>query len=575
MAILENQKRRLAAVFRGGLTRGCWAGLTALLIGAADLRSEPEEFQNSLGMKFQSVSGVPVLFSVWETRVRDWNAFLQESHRLWETDDRPSFAQTDDHPAVNITMTEAREFCSWLTKREQAARLLTGSRSYRLPTHAEWSAAAGMSSPAEFSATGGRDESGRFPWGRAWPPPPGAGNYNRGFIEGAVDDSFKFTAPVGQFDPTPDGLFDLGGNVWEWTVESPAWETTDCSLRGGSWMYWRKQCLESSFVFRVKPGLRAPSIGFRCVLADEAAADDDRQRTIADEVSKRRELIAKPKVAVEEVLAAFSQLGAGRREAATAAAGSGSDAGPSPSTREEAAASGRPFVNSIGIRMLPLPGTRILLGEHEVRTGDFNLYTFENGLPKRGTSGGEISLDDRPVTGVMWSDAVSFCLWLTQTERARGLLPPDASYRLPSLAEWKAAVWDGPPDASGSFHYPWGNTWPPPGDCANVTEPNGLSASGKPGQLLPVKSLRANGAGFFDLVGNAAEWCRDVRIETATERAYCGGSWASSKADDLEDGGACEIPATTARSDVGFRLALDFIPSEKLSLQSRLKADRK
>ena len=515
-------------------------------------------------MKFHAVTGTRVLFSIWETRVSDWNAYLLENRRPKTPGARFAFHQTDAHPVVNVTATEAGEFCDWLTRRERAAHTLTSAQSFRLPTNAEWDAAVGVSPRTEASNTGGEIEPCRFPWGTEWPPPPRAGNYNTDLIAGKGDDGFKFTAPVGQFDPTPDGLFDLGGNAWEWTVDSAAEGAATACLRGGSWMYWRKDCLESSFRLRVKPGVRAPSIGFRCVLADEAVARADRQRDAADAKSKRLELSAKPRVTDDEVHAMRSQLVERRAEAASAAR----------AIAGNSAASGREFVNSIGIKMLPLPGTDVLLGEHEVRIADFNIYADQNGLPRcdGSNNGGN---PNHPVTGVTWADAVSFCLWLTQRERARDLLPPEAIYRLPALAEWRAAFRDRPSGTAAPSGYPWGNSWPPPGDYANVDRTNGLPESGRPGRLLPVKSLRANALGFFDLVGNAAEWCRDVRPETDTERTHCGGSWTSSRSEDLQDGGACGIPATAVRADVGFRLSLDLRPPGKLSFQQTLKAERR
>ena len=179
---------------------------------------------------------------------------------------------------------------------------------------------------------------------------------------------------------------------------------------------------------------------------------------------------------------------------------------------------------------------------------------------------------DQPVTEVTWEDAVSFCLWLTRRERARELLPPGAIYRLPSLAEWKAAAWVHPSGSAEFSNFSWGKSGPPPGDYANVDETAGLLGSGRAGRLLPVKSLRANDLGFFDLVGNAAEWCLDVPLAADNERIYCGGSWSGGSHEELQGGGVRKALVSSVRADVGFRLALDFKQPGKASFQLPLKA---
>ena len=216
------------------------------------------EYVNSLGMKFVPVAGTQVLFSVWETRVQDYVVFADETGREWP---RPDFQQGPTHPAVNVNWEDAAAFCAWLSKNEE--------RKYRLPTDAEWSVAVGLgveggSTPAEknFHAVG-------YPWGDAWPPPRGTGNYGRDL---KVDD-FDYTSPLGSFVANHFGLYDLGGNVYEWcedrfhdgkkeslvAKEAPV-------LRGGSWYTTFELELRSSFRSFFGPTGRFPTLGFRCVL---------------------------------------------------------------------------------------------------------------------------------------------------------------------------------------------------------------------------------------------------------------------------------------------------------------------
>ena len=104
---------------------------------------------------------------------------------------------------------------------------------YRLPTDAGWSVAVGLGK--EKGNTPEEKQSGIkgvYPWGKEWPPPKGAGNYNK-FMK---LDNFEYTSPVGSFASNKDGLHDMGGNVWEWCEDKYSPTSTDRVLRGASWL---------------------------------------------------------------------------------------------------------------------------------------------------------------------------------------------------------------------------------------------------------------------------------------------------------------------------------------------------
>jgi len=222
-----------------------------------------EVWQNSIGMRFVPVGNWHM--SAWETRVRDWAAFCAATNRRPL---RPDFAQGETHPVVKVNWEDAVEFCKWLTEKERRENFLDETESYRLPSDQEWSAAAGL--PNESGATP-EERDGRirdqFPWGNQWPPPHGAGNY--GPIAGA-NEGFATTAPAGSFSPNSSGIFDLGGNVWEWWADLYKPGSRWGVLRGGSWSNSQRGELLTSYRNVVDRSERDVIYGFRCVLASEA-----------------------------------------------------------------------------------------------------------------------------------------------------------------------------------------------------------------------------------------------------------------------------------------------------------------
>jgi formylglycine-generating enzyme required for sulfatase activity len=244
-------------------------------------------YENCLGMKFVPVPGTDVLFCVWKTRVQDFTAFVSatkydatsgmystvdtEQKRVGATWEKPGFAQGPTHPVCGVCWDDAKAFCAWLTKKEQAEGRILPSQSYRLPTDLEWSAAIGLgreqgTTPAQRD----RQENNIFPWGQTWPPPKTAGNY--GPIDNG-DDKFTRTSPVGNFPANGCGLYDLGSNLREWCEEFYATEgDVGRVLRGASWRDTEPGALRSSIRRNINPGRRSDMFGFRCVLVTGTAA---------------------------------------------------------------------------------------------------------------------------------------------------------------------------------------------------------------------------------------------------------------------------------------------------------------
>ncbi len=136
----------------------------------------------------------------------------------------PGFAQSDNHPVVCIEWQSAQAFVDWLSES-------TGA-SYRLLSEAEW----------EYVARGGTQSA--FSWGNE------ADRHEMNVPGYHGDERWQNTTPVGTFSANPFGLYDVHGNVWEFTqdcrnrryrgapADGSAWQEGDCRYRmarGGSW----------------------------------------------------------------------------------------------------------------------------------------------------------------------------------------------------------------------------------------------------------------------------------------------------------------------------------------------------
>jgi sulfatase modifying factor 1 len=165
----------------------------------AEIRPDPAQYPGALPQMLKAGS---LIFSSPSHPVdlRDWSQWWKFKFGAnWRRPygPRSSISGLDDHPVVHIAYRDAEAYANWAAK--------------ELPTEAEW----------EFAARGGLDGA-EFAWGGELTPGnrhmanTWQGEFPR---QNIAQDGFERTSPVTAFPPNGYGLYDMIGNVWEWTSD--------------------------------------------------------------------------------------------------------------------------------------------------------------------------------------------------------------------------------------------------------------------------------------------------------------------------------------------------------------------
>jgi len=208
--------------------------------------------------------------------------------------------------------------------------------------------------------------------------------------------------PVGSFDDNhPFGLYDVLGNVWEWTQDcgpltvSSAGATYSynwCIARGGSWDNLEKWKVCPSYPLALAEGHRVPTVGFR--LAREVDDEEVREKGRKD----IRDCDECPQMVILE----------------------GGDFEVRAPLSEAESCVSEPIRTQVTIKPLAI-------GKYEVTVKEWNAFKDRGArAPEKRTNG------HRPITSVSWKDAQEYVAWLTSHTKKQ--------YRLPSGTEWEYAA---------------------------------------------------------------------------------------------------------------------------------------
>lgn len=223
------------------------------------------------------------------------------------------------------------------------------------------------------------------------------------------------------------------------------------------------------------------------------------------------------------------------------------------------------------------------MGTCEVSVDQWSLFVQENGYETEAERGDGLSqwirgqwqrvagsrwnnpgfpqTGQHPVVGVSWNDAMAFCRWITEKERAAGRLLEGFRYTLPTEAQWEYACragYEGPflpnvKSMNDEFWYRFGD---------------GLGGILAEDHTHPTCTRRPNAWGLYNVHGNVLEWCQDwysidlednaidpVGPALGVERVCRGGAWPNYTASIRSAFRGHDVPSNRG-NNLGFRLSL-------------------
>ena len=213
-SVIEQIQQSMVSIPEGSFQMGCVSGLNC---------RDYEKPLHKVNINAFKLAVTEVTFEQWDACVAAEGCSHYPEDEGWGRGKRP---------VINVSWDDAQQYIKWLNA--------ASSGGYRLPTEAEWEYAARAGSTTKYSWGNSIDCSkARYSGGKE------STCYYR-----KHDDSYRGTALVSSYPVNAFGLYDMHGNVWEWTQDcwnksysgaprdGSAWQSGECKrrvVRGGSW----------------------------------------------------------------------------------------------------------------------------------------------------------------------------------------------------------------------------------------------------------------------------------------------------------------------------------------------------
>jgi formylglycine-generating enzyme required for sulfatase activity len=449
------------------------------------------------------------------------------------------------HPVIYVNWDDANSYVAWLSRK-------TG-KIYRLlsDTEREYVTRAESTTP--------------FWWGASITPKQA--NYNGNFTYeggGSKDEFIGRTLPVDSFEPNPWGLYNVHGNVYEWTEDcwndsnagnpgdGRARTTGDCSrrvVRGGSWFNY-PQVLRSANGDGWHADYRSDNLGFRLartLLADAqptpSPEKDAEARKKKTEEEPRTKALLPPPVAPSPAGCdgVETQVGSERRclkpkdtfkecpncpEMVVVPAGHfamGSPAGEGGHVNDEGPKHEVTIAKPFAVSHFAITRSEFAAFVRETNhaTGDkcwiFNGEKWEERSGRSFRNPGFAQDDRHPVVCVNWVDAKAYAAWLSKRT--------GRSYRLLSEAEREYVT-----RAGTTTPFWWGSSiTPKQANYDGSAEP--YEGGGSKGEdrlrTMPVDSFEPNPWGLYNAHGNVSEWTEDCYHDDYQGAPTDGSAWTT------------------------------------------------